>query len=405
MSFFGVLFKPFKKLVKKIGKGIKKVAKKIGKAVGKLGIVGQIGMMFLMPYAVGALGSFFGASGTLSSWGATLLKSSNIGARALGHTLNAVNTVGTMAGKAYTTVTNTISNAFNSVVNTGKKGLTKMGFGKGVNVPADVVGGTLPEAPSFYADKPATFMDKVGSIKPDSLAGGENFTENLFKGYEKSIAQGDSRILQGLQEAQGIREAAFLTEGGIAKGSIDYNSLLSPEKTVADMASSNITATMAPPVISNPSVTMDVAGDTLIAKGKSFLSEQVQAGFTSAKEKLGAEIQNVITAPVDAITGKASEIAKVKTLEMLGIEEPVQGAEHGTYNPTPLLAGTDSGIDFTNSYVVDSFAKQGNNHLAYGIANRGYVGNLFDPQNNPTANDFMSQYYVGANVNRQLGVA
>ena len=89
---------------------------------------------------------------------------------------------------------------------------------------------------------------------------------------------------------------------------------------------------------------------------------------------------------------------------MLGIEEPVQGAENGTYNPTPLLAGTDSGIDFTNSYVVDSFAKQGNNHLAYGIANRGYVGNFFDPQNNPTANDFMSQYYVGANVNRQLGV-
>jgi len=66
MSFFGALIKPFKKLIKKIGKGIKKVAKKIGKAVGKLGIVGQIGMMFLMPYAVGALGSFFGASGTQS---------------------------------------------------------------------------------------------------------------------------------------------------------------------------------------------------------------------------------------------------------------------------------------------------------------------------------------------------
>ena len=89
---------------------------------------------------------------------------------------------------------------------------------------------------------------------------------------------------------------------------------------------------------------------------------------------------------------------------MLGIEEPVQGAEYGTYNTMPILAGTDSG-DFVDSSVIDSFAKQGNNHLAYGIANRGYVGNFFDPQNNPTANDFMSQYYVGANVNRQLGVA
>ena len=53
MSFLGALFKPFKKIIKKIGKGIKKVVKKIGKVVNKLGIVGQIGMMFLMPYAMG----------------------------------------------------------------------------------------------------------------------------------------------------------------------------------------------------------------------------------------------------------------------------------------------------------------------------------------------------------------
>jgi len=389
MSFFGALFKPFKKLIKKIGKGIKKVAKKIGKAVGKLGIVGQIGMMFLMPYAVGALGSFFGASGTLSSWGATLLGKSGIGSQALGHTLNAINTVGTTIGKVYTTVTDTISNAFNSVVNTGRKGLTKMGFGKGVNVPADVLGGTLPEAPSFYADKPATFMDKVGSIKPDSLAGGENFAESLYKGYEKSIVQGDSRILQGLQEAQGRQAAKFFSEPA---------SLLN--KTGGDSV-----VKAAIPDINIPTPDLpNVAGDTLIDKGKSFLGDQIQAGVTEAKKRAGAEIQNLITAPVDAITGKASELVKVKTLEMLGLEEPVQGADHGTHNSTPILAGTDSGIDFTNSFVVDSFAKQGNNHLAYSIANRNNVSNFFEPNSNTSANDFMTQYYVGANVNRQLGV-
>ena len=47
-----------RKKAKQIGKGIKKVFKKIGKAIGKLGVVGQIGMMFLMPYAMGALSSF-----------------------------------------------------------------------------------------------------------------------------------------------------------------------------------------------------------------------------------------------------------------------------------------------------------------------------------------------------------
>ena len=49
----GKIFKGIKKVVKKIGRGIKKVAKKVGKFVGKiiepfqkLGIVGQIGLMF-----------------------------------------------------------------------------------------------------------------------------------------------------------------------------------------------------------------------------------------------------------------------------------------------------------------------------------------------------------------------
>ena len=38
-----------KKFFKRIGRAIKKGFKKIGKFIGKLGIVGQIGLMFLMP--------------------------------------------------------------------------------------------------------------------------------------------------------------------------------------------------------------------------------------------------------------------------------------------------------------------------------------------------------------------
>jgi len=389
MSFFGALFKPFKKLIKKIGKGIKKVAKKIGKAVGKLGIVGQIGMIFLMPYAVGALGSFFGASGTLSSWGATLLKSSKIGVRALGHTLNAVNTVGTMAGKAYTTVTDTISNAFNSVVNTGKKGLTKMGFGKGVNVPADALASqtTAIESGQLLDSSLRTPVNtNLMRIKPTAS---ENVTKSLFENYQKDLAQ--NAVATGSTSATSSDLIAAVSGGasGTASSEIVTNSLL----------------TATPPVIAIPTPNLpNVAGDTLIDKTKSFLSEQVQAGFTSAKEKLGAEIQGVITAPVDAITGKAKEAVGVKTLEMLGLEEPQAGEEHGRYDPFSRFTTTDSGIDFTNSYTVNAFAQQGNNTVPYGLANRNYVSNFFDPNSNASANDFMTQYYVGANVNRQLGV-
>ena len=103
-NIFSKAWKGIKKVAKKIGKGIKKVVKKIGRAVGKLGLVGQIGMMFLMPYAMQGLGSLFGqfASGTAGTWANTLAASSNVGLKALGLSMNAIHTVGTTVMKPFT---------------------------------------------------------------------------------------------------------------------------------------------------------------------------------------------------------------------------------------------------------------------------------------------------------------
>ena len=117
MGFFSKVWKGLKKGVKKVARGIKKVVKKVGRAVGKLGIVGQIGMMFLMPYAMGALGSMFGTAGTLSGWSQTLLTHSNIASQALGHTLNLINTAGTAVGNVYNNVSSTISGALDKTGN------------------------------------------------------------------------------------------------------------------------------------------------------------------------------------------------------------------------------------------------------------------------------------------------
>ena len=114
-----------RKKAKQIFKGVKKVFKKVGKAFGKLGVLGQVGMMFLMPYATSALGSFFGTAGKLSKWSSTLLKANGIGAKALGHGLNMINKAATFAGKVYTTVTEGISNGLDRVTNFAKgKGFT-----------------------------------------------------------------------------------------------------------------------------------------------------------------------------------------------------------------------------------------------------------------------------------------
>jgi hypothetical protein len=116
-------WKGLKKSVKKIGKRIKKTFKSVMKAVGKLGIVGQIGMMFLMPYAMGALGSLFGTAGKLATWSTKLLgPNSGFLSKALGKTMEMINVGGTWIKNAYTSVSTAISNGMNRVGNFLKTG-------------------------------------------------------------------------------------------------------------------------------------------------------------------------------------------------------------------------------------------------------------------------------------------
>ena len=49
MGFFSKIFKGVKRVFRKIGRGIKSVFRGIGKFVDKLGIVGQLALMFLLP--------------------------------------------------------------------------------------------------------------------------------------------------------------------------------------------------------------------------------------------------------------------------------------------------------------------------------------------------------------------
>jgi hypothetical protein len=125
MGVFSKLWKGVKKVVKKIGKGIKKVVGKIGAAIGKLGIIGQIGMMFLMPYAMSGLSSFFGGvGGKIATWSANLAGSNPVISKFLG----AVHKAGSMAVNAYNTVTTAIGNGVDRVGNFFKgKGFTLSG--------------------------------------------------------------------------------------------------------------------------------------------------------------------------------------------------------------------------------------------------------------------------------------
>jgi hypothetical protein len=108
MGFFSKIFKGVKKVVKKIGKGIKSAFKKFGKFMGKIGILGQVAMMFILPGIGAALGgAFTGAAGALAT--------NTVG--------GALGAIGQAAGKVMQFVGNTVSKAGN-VFNNITKGVT-----------------------------------------------------------------------------------------------------------------------------------------------------------------------------------------------------------------------------------------------------------------------------------------
>ena len=74
MGFLSKVFKPIKKVFKKIGKGIKSAFKKFGKFMGKLGPLGTIAMGMILPGIGGMLGqAWSGMAGTLAGSSNALL--------------------------------------------------------------------------------------------------------------------------------------------------------------------------------------------------------------------------------------------------------------------------------------------------------------------------------------------
>jgi len=115
-------FKSLKKIVKKIGKGIKKIGKGLKKVMGKimkpfakLGIVGQIALGFIMPWAAGAI---FQGFGTLAS---TMAGSSNLFVKAAGTVMKGIHAGASAVKGAFTKVTDAISGGLETITGKAKE--------------------------------------------------------------------------------------------------------------------------------------------------------------------------------------------------------------------------------------------------------------------------------------------
>jgi hypothetical protein len=108
MGFFSKVFKGIKKGFKKIGKGIKKGFAKFGKFMGKIGIMGQLAMMFILPVVGGAFMAQLGSIG--QSLMTTMAGSGNIILQGAAKVMQGAANFVSKAGNVFRNVTEGVTN-------------------------------------------------------------------------------------------------------------------------------------------------------------------------------------------------------------------------------------------------------------------------------------------------------
>ena len=379
MGIFSKIWKGIKKVGKKIAKGVKNTFKKIGAAIGKLGVVGQIGMMFLMPYAMGALSSFAGSAlGTVGQWSANLLSKSGIGAKALGHTLNMVHKAGTFAGKVYTTISDTIGNAVDRVGNFAKgegftlsEGRTSI-FAKGNERSLlSTEGYKLPDAttitkPTVAPTTPEVKLD-FDTVTPTTDSTGMLDLEGLAN---------DVKIQTQLSQTMpDILETAKVEPKGLLD--FDVSKIEMPKIDIAGKAVETVTPDL-----------------TLGEKLTEFATGKVQEGIETIKAYDPAK---ALTQGVDKIIyNKALEAGGVDTTADYIDERTVINLE-GMYNETGINQNIIGDVDF-------ALTKMGNAWMGSNYSNSNYINNLLG-EGTSAYDSYMNQFAQNQYTDAQRGIA
>lgn len=339
MGIFSKVWKGIKKTVKKIGKGIKKVFGKVATAFGKLGIVGQLGLAILMPYALSALSGFAGAAlGKVGTWSATLLKSSNVFAKAVGYGLKGVHMAGTAVGNMYTSITDTISAGVDK---------TKEFFGFEPTAKVDL--------PNKINGDIEFQINKDGTIKWDS--------SNDFGASKVDISAFKEGTLE-LKGTQTFAERAVSSSATSAAHIVDFvpESLLGKSTSLVDSATTT-------------SMFQDIASGT-----KEFFSD---INVTNADSKIRKDIadfsvydyaKTTVTGAVDeAFTGGVVAAGQQKVAGALGYKVP---NSNQTYINLPEMQGAGRNVGKYNEATLWA-QENGNNFLTQSFRPRDYVAEAF----------------------------
>ena len=383
MGILSKAWKGLKKAVKKVGKGIKKTFNKVMGAIGKLGIVGQIGMMFLMPYATSALGSFFGAAGKLSTWSTNLLSKAGLGRQALGHGLNLINKAGTFAGNVYNSVSQTIGNAVDRVTNFAK--------GKGF---------TLSEGrTSIFAKKTPESLTEVidaGKTLDVTKKTPEEFTKTLMEGKGEFPGATDVSGMLDTPDLTGFVPEQTVKVGGDLTSFIEqnYNEAITPPKL-------------------NPSQVVEGLTDVsqFTKPIEPLLGKTKDATFMDTlKDIPGKVVEGVKDFDVQKATGDILESSLVSggkaaggqfIAEALGYETPEGPSSYYIDIPEMMNVGASNSSVYNQVDLMSQ--QQGNPYLVGNIQNSNYLNNLIG-EGNSAYQSFMANFSASQNTPMQRGI-
>jgi len=385
MGILSKAWKGIKKAVKKVGKGIKKVFKKVTGAIGKLGIVGQIGMMFLMPYATSALGSFFGASGKLATWSTKLLGRAGIGSQALGHGLNLINKAGTFAGNVYNSVSQTIGNAVDRVTNFAKgKGFT-LSEGRTSIFAKDVATPTTPESLTKVLE-----ADKPFDVTTTST---EDFTKKL---------------MEGKGEFPGVTDVSSMLDTPDLTGFVPEESM-----NLGKFFEADVKEAFTMPKIQTGEAIEGLTDVSQFTKPiEPLLGKTKDATFMDTlKDIPGKVVEGVKDFDVKKATGDILQSSLVEGGKLAGKQAIAEGL--GYENPELpgsyyFDLGSVAEIGARNPSVYDQVdlmsQKQGNPYLVGNIQNANYLNNLIG-EGNSAYQSFMANFSASQNTPMQRGIA
>ena len=252
MGFFKKIFKGIGKIFKKIGKGVKKAFKGFGKFMNKIGIVGQIAMMFIpfgqifAPMLQGLQSTFLNVlgQGLKGSYGAL--------AKGASYMVNAAYKTGAAIYKGYKTVTGAVTSFIGETTKflgskiPGFKVKNAAGsfFGKGAD---SVLGRVGTEAVSNFNG----FKEALGGIiDTNPAATGAKYIEqaNLMKSNPTQTSATTNMaeaISDGLDSSRDTTNMAEAISAGFDSSLVEEKSLLSKTGNYAGQQLAQLPGTIA----------------------------------------------------------------------------------------------------------------------------------------------------------------